>query len=139
MSNKYGNDLLLFNGDLVLSDNGDFLSSEDYEKVSNPRFPGYYNIIFSVFNRMNTIIGELPLHPQYGSYLPLLVSQPNNKNALDKVKESFTELLNEDPRVKEVYFVDLTQSGNKISVKVNLLLNGKSEGTTFIFPNFFIE
>lgn len=139
MSSKYGNDLLLFNGDISISDNGDFQTTDDYESISTSKFPGYYNLIFSVFNRMNTIRGELPIHPQYGSYLPLLISQPNNSFAAEKIKDSFKELLIEDPRVKEVYFIDVQQSGSKISVRANILLNGKSEGTTFIFPNFYIE
>jgi phage baseplate assembly protein W len=136
---KYGNDILLFDGDLAISPRGDLFTTIDYERTTNPPFEGYYNMIFSIFNRLNTVRGELIMHEEYGSELPILVSQPNNDVTLNTVRAVFEEIINEDPRVEEVNLVEVTQKENKISVTANLKLNGKAENTVFIFPNFYIE
>lgn len=136
---KYGNDLLLFDGDFAVSSRGDLFTINDYEKSANPPFEGYYNMIFAIFNRLNTVRGELVIHEEYGSELPILVSQPNNQVTLTTVKSIFEEIINEDPRVEQVDLINVLQKGNSISVTAHLKLNGKAENTIFIFPNFYIE
>jgi phage baseplate assembly protein W len=139
MSNKYGNDVIIFDGDLAVSAKGDLLTATDYENTVGSLFEGYYNIIFSVFNRLNTVIGELPLHPDYGSNLPIIVSSPNNSAAIESVRKAFEDLLNSDSRIQSVDLVNINQSGDKISVTANLLLTGRAESSVFVFPNFYIQ
>jgi phage baseplate assembly protein W len=139
MSNKYGNDLILFDGDIAISPRGDLSTSNDYEKNNLTPFPGYYNMIFSIFNRLGTVRGELFIHPDYGSKIPLIISTPNNPNAAELIREAFTELLEEDSRVEQVNNIDIQQVGNKVSVNANVFLTGRSESATFVFPNFYIE
>lgn len=139
MNNKYGNDLLLFDGDITISPRGDLSTSNDYEKNSGSPFPGYYNIIFSIFNRLSTVRGELFTHPDYGSKIPLIVSTPNNPDAVNLIREAFVELLEDDSRIEQVNNIDIQQIENKISVSVNVFLTGRSESATFVFPNFYIE
>lgn len=136
---KYGNDLLLFDGDLSISSRGDLFTTNDYEKSTTSPFEGYYNVIFAVFNRLGTVRGELLLHQDYGSELPLLVSTPNTPILLKSIEDTFKEIINEDPRVESVDLVQASQSGNMVSVIAHLKLNGKAENTVFIFPNFYIE
>jgi phage baseplate assembly protein W len=136
---KYGNDLLLFDGDLSISSRGDLFTTTDYEKSTTAPFEGYYNVIFAVFNRLGTVRGELLLHEDYGSELPLLVSTPNTPLLLKSIEDTFKEIINEDPRVESVDLVQASQSGNMVSVIAHLKLNGKAENTVFIFPNFYIE
>lgn len=136
---KYGNDLLLFDGDLIVSYRGDLFTASDYEKTANAPFEGYYNVIFAMLNRLGTVRGELVLHEDYGSELPILVSNPNTPLLLQTIEELFTSIAGEDPRVEEVEMVQATQNGNAISILANLRLNGKAENTVFIFPNFYIE
>lgn len=137
--NKYGTDVILFDNDLTISSRGDLMTSLDYEKTVNQPFDGYYSMIFSIFNRLNTVRGELILHEEYGSELPILISQPNNDVTLDVVRRVFEDIINEDPRVEQVDLIDVKQKDNKISVTAHLKLNGKAENTVFIFPNFYIE
>lgn len=139
MIDKYGNDVIIFDGDIVVSPKGDLLTASDYENTVGSKFKGYYNIIFSVFNRLSTVIGELPLHPQYGSNLPLVVSSPNNSAALESVKKAFEDLLVSDSRIQKVNLVSVEQVGNKLSVTANVLLTGKAESSVFVFPNFYIQ
>jgi phage baseplate assembly protein W len=139
MNNKYGNDIIIFDGDLSISSKGDLLTASDYESTVNSPFEGYYNIIFSIFNRLNTVIGELPLHPEYGSNLPIIISSPNNGAAIESIRKSFEDLLNGDPRIDSVDLVNINQSGDKISVTANILLTGRAESSVFVFPNFYIQ
>lgn len=136
---KYGNDILLFNGDFTTSYRGDLFTASDYEKMANAPFEGYYNVIFSMFNRLGTVRGELVLHEEYGSELPILVSNPNSPILLKTIEELFLGIAGEDPRVEEVELVEAVQNGNTVSVRASLRLNGKAENTVFIFPNFYIE
>lgn len=139
MSNKYGNDILIFDGDFVSSAKGDLSTAIDYEKSNVFRFEGYYNMIFSIFNRLNTIRGEMPLHPEYGSSLPLLISKVNNISNNQSIIDAFNELLLDDPRIEEVESISIENIGNKVSVAATIKLTGKSESSVFVFPNFYIE
>lgn len=139
MSNKYGNDLILFDGDLVVSSRGDLATTNDYEKSQTPLFEGYYNIIFSLFNRINTIVGELPLHPEYGTLVPLLVSTPANRDIQKKLEEELTQALLQDPRISDVIVTEVSVDGNKVSSRAEVILTGKANSSIFIFPNFYIE
>lgn len=136
---KYGNDVIIFDGDLTVSAKGDLLTATDYENTVGAKFDGYYNIIFSVFNRLNTVIGELPIHPDYGSNLPLIVSSPNNGAAVDSIRRAFEDLLLSDSRIESVDLIDVKQVDNKIAVTANVLLTGRAESSVFVFPNFFIQ
>lgn len=139
MTDKYGNDLIIFDGDIVVSAKGDLLTAADYENTVGTKFNGYYNIIFSIFNRLNTVIGELPLHPEYGSSLPLAVSKPNNSASIESVRKAFEDLLLSDSRIQAVDLIKVQQTDNKISVTANVLLTGKAESSVFVFPNFYIQ
>lgn len=139
MSNKYGNDLMVFDGDLVISARSDLASSTDYEKGQDAPFEGYYNIIFSVFNRLNTVKGELPIHQDYGSNLPILVSSPNSPITAQAIRNEFQTVLLDDPRIAQVNLINIEQIDNKIGVTAEVVLTGKSDSSIFIFPNFYIE
>jgi len=139
MSNKYGNDLILFNGDLAISARGDLSTSTDYEKTQSVPFAGYYNIIFSVFNRINTIVGELPIHPEYGSKLPLLVSTPGKQEFVDNLRNEINDALLQDQRISQVITSEVNISGSFVSVKSEVVLTGRADSSVFIFPNFYIE
>lgn len=137
----FGNDFILKDGDLVFSPNSDIFTTRDYERnnAATTKFDGYYNIIFSVYNRLNTVVGEIPFHPDYGTKLPLLVSKPNTKATADMVKQEFYKVLEQDPRISAIDSIKVEQYGNQMNVKAELVLIGKSESSVFIFPNFFIE
>jgi phage baseplate assembly protein W len=139
MSNKYGNDLILFDGDIAISPRGDLSTTSDYENSNQTPFPGYYNMVFSIFNRLSTVRGEMFIHPDYGSKIPLIISTPNNPDAANLIREAFIELLEDDSRIEQVNDIDVQQIDNKISVSANVFLTGRSESATFVFPNFYIE
>lgn len=139
MSKKYGNDLIIFNGDLIISARGDFADTNDYEKTQVAPFEGYYNVIFATLNRIGTIIGELPIHPEYGTEIPLLVSKPGKTDLVERIEEILSESLLQDPRISEVITTDAQIDGSKVSSRAEVVLIGKTESSVFIFPNFYIE
>lgn len=139
MSKKYGNDLIIFDGDLIVSARGDLASTNDYEKTQTVPFAGYYNIIFSALNRVGTVIGELPIHPEYGTQIPLLVSTPNKYDLPERIREELSTALLQDPRISEVITTDIIVDGSKISATAEVVLIGKTESSVFVFPNFYIE
>jgi phage baseplate assembly protein W len=139
MSKKYGNDLIIFDGDLVISARGDLAGTKDYEKTQVVPFEGYYNVIFSTLNRIGTIVGELPIHPEYGTQIPLLVSTPGKPEIVDKITQELSESLLQDPRISEVITTDVSIDNNKVSARAEVILIGKTESSVFIFPNFYIE
>ena len=137
---KYGNDLLLKDGDLIFTSRGDFMTTDDYETALDfVPFKGHSNIIFSTYNRLTTVIGEIPFHPDYGSNLPLLVSKNNSPDLRTKIETEMYRTLEQDPRIKDIISIDVKQDGKYFNMKAELLLTGKSDSSVFIFPNFFIN
>lgn len=141
MSNRYGNDLLLQDGDILSTANGDLFTAKDYEdkNQSTTRFDGYYNMLFSMVNRILSQKGENPFHPDYGTNIPSLISSPNSTQLREDIETEIIDGLLEDPRVNKVNLVDVTQNGNQISVKVNVIMQGKENASEFVFPSFVIE
>ena len=135
----FGTDILLKDGDLIFTPGADFMSTGDYELNNTPKFSGYYNIIFSVFNRLNTLQGEIPFHPDYGTSLPLLVSKPNTGSMRQSIEVEFTKAILQDPRVSKIISIKVEPQGSQVNVRAELQLIGKSESSVFIFPNFFID
>lgn len=137
---KYGNDLLLKDGDLIFTSRGDFMTTDDYEAALDfVPFKGHSNIIFSTYNRLTTVIGEIPFHPDYGSNLPLLVSKNNSPDLRTKIENEMYRTLEQDPRIKDIISIDVKQDGKYFNIKAELLLTGKSDSSVFVFPNFFIN
>lgn len=137
---KYGNDLLLKDGDLIFTSRGDFMTTDDYESALDfVPFKGYSNIIFSTYNRLSTVIGEIPFHPDYGSNLPLMVSKNNSGDLKSKIEKEMFAVLEQDPRIKDIINIQINQNGRSFNIKAELLLTGKSDSSVFIFPNFFIN
>jgi phage baseplate assembly protein W len=137
---KYGNDLILKDGDFVFKSRGDFMTTDDYEQAQEfVPFKGHSNIIFSTFNRLTTVLGEIPFHPDYGSNLPLLVSKNNNQDLKSKILVEMYNVLEQDPRIEDIVDIEVNQNGRYFNMKAELLLTGKSDSSVFIFPNFFIN
>lgn len=137
---KYGNDILLKDGDFIFNSRGDFMTTDDYEaNLDFVPFRGHSNIIFSTFNRLSTVLGEIPFHPDYGSNLPLLVSKNNSNDLKSKVSSEMYSVLEQDPRIKDIINIEVEQNGRVFNIKAELLLTGKSDSSVFIFPNFFLN
>lgn len=139
--NRFGSDILLRDGDIIPTPNGDIMVSQDYED-NNPdvnQFPGYYSMIFNLMDRLMTIKGDNVFHKEYGSNLPTLLSSPNSPDLKRKVQEVINQGCLEDSRVQSVKYVNVEQNGSMLSCKAGIVLAGDTKIFEMVFPNFIIE
>jgi phage baseplate assembly protein W len=138
---NYGVDLVLKNGDFIITPGGDIEDTVDFENM-NPdttKFPGYWQMMFSVMDRIATIKGDNIFHPQYGSSVFNLLGTPNSSKLRETLKSEIEKTLADDPRIKAVKLVDVQQSGNTVSAKAVVTLSDSSKDFEMVFPNFVIE
>lgn len=140
MSNRFGNDLILNDGDIVTT-NGDLYTASDYEKAnaSESRFDGYHNIMFSLFDRIMSVKGDNVFHSSYGSDIQSLVSSPNSANSNNVLADSVRNSILQDPRVSDVASVNVTQNGNRVTINVSVVLFGRNSVDEFVYPNIVLS
>lgn len=86
-----GEDLILTSeGSLVLEPGGDLASVSGLENIKN-----------AVSNRLMTELGELSLHPTYGTELESIVGSPNLANREKLIKIAVLRALSQEDRIKE--------------------------------------
>jgi len=142
--NRYGNDIILKDGDFVTTNNGDLFTCSDYEKTvtteeSQPKFEGYYNVLFSLTDRLLTLKGDNIFHEQYGSDLYNLLSRPNSNDLSQSLRNSISECLLKDDRVKEISSIVVEQKDNKVFISADIVLIGSDEISRFVFPSFIVS
>jgi len=70
-------------------------SSSDFKTVS-----GNDNLAQAIVNRLRTAVGELELHPNYGSRLPSLIGTNPDDFTLPLARQHIRESLQQEPRIK---------------------------------------
>lgn len=138
---RYGVRLLMKDGDFVKDTNGRFMTTKDYERKNQSlaKFPGYFNVLFALSDRLLTPKGSLVFHPDYGSNLHLYVGRSNSPENREMIKNEIKDSLLEDPMVKEVSFVGVEQRDNRLLINVNVVLVGQDEVIPFVFPEIFVS
>lgn len=138
---RFGNDIVLANGDLVINTQGNLYTYSDYEKknAATTKFTGYYNILYALLDRILTAKGDNIFHPNYGSDIPTIVSTPGTGTLKQQITDSITQSLQDDPRVVRVTSVDVTINGNSVSVKIYAQLIGDDKASQFVFPSFVLQ
>ena len=97
------------------------------------------NLSQAVISRVKTLRGELELHPDYGSRLPLLVGQVPNDFTLQLARQHVREALLQEPRIKsidsiKVSYVNVLKDTMQVDIMVTPI---DSEQTlNIIFPYF---
>jgi hypothetical protein len=145
MANRFGIDLMTAedddgNLDLVIKPNNDLLTTQDYEdSKTSVKFEGYYSIIRAILNRLNTVEGEYPFDPSYGTGIHLKVSQNREAGFEDDISLTVQEGLLQDDRVAEVVSVSTEVIANSILlVKAKIILIGDDSVSELVFPEMFI-
>jgi phage baseplate assembly protein W len=138
---SYGTDWFLRDGDLVSTVNGRVLNTKDYEiqNADPSKFEGYFNVLKSLTNRLITPKGDNHFHPEYGSNLMQMLSQPNSPTLAKKLEKEVRDTCMEDGRVQSVESVVVKQSGRSVDISAKIKLIGQSDSFEFIFPRFLIE
>lgn len=109
--------------DIKLNTNFDIIlnAKDDFVTVL-----GDSNVQQALQQKLVTQLGELTLHPNYGSELFSLIGQGGSETLLTRAKTTTREALLQDPRINRisnlrVRFTDATRQQIKIEVKVILL------------------
>ena len=139
--NRFGSDLVLKDGDLVVGNGGDLFTTNDYEaqNADTNKFPGYYSMIFALTDRLMTAKGDHVFDFDYGSNVVKVLSTPNSTALRRNIQTAVRETVAEDPRVESVSYVNVDQQDRIISVKVGVTLKGNNEVFELVFPNWVIE
>jgi phage baseplate assembly protein W len=85
---------------------------------------GKGNLSQALKARLETMKGEIALHPTYGSDLPTLIGQPNDEVTRNMAVTLFSETINDEDRIDDVASVSVsTDSRNRNIVKLGATLN----------------
>lgn len=104
---------------------------------------GADNLKQALLLRFLTAVGELaPLgHPNYGSRLFELIGERNTETNRNRAKLFVLQALGDEPRVKEVRSVRVTQNRanpNQIDIDISLIPIDSSTPLNLVFP-FFLD
>lgn len=104
---------------------------------------GVDNLVQALLLRFLTPHGELAAlgHPDYGSRLPELVGELNTETSRNRAKLFVLQALAQEPRVREVLAVDVTQNRRdptQMDIRVSLLAVDSDSPLNLVFP-FFLE
>jgi phage baseplate assembly protein W len=141
MANRFGNDFLLSDGDITVSNSGDLLTTDGYESMSadESHFEGYFAIVYSITNKLLSQKGDNVFHPEYGSDLVELLSAPNSPSLASHIKSAIQNSLLEDDRVQSVKSVTVEQYDRYVTAKAEVVLIGSDQVSVLVFPNFVVE
>jgi phage baseplate assembly protein W len=86
---------------------------------------GYRNLSFSLGRRLQTTLGELIFHPEFGSRLPPQIGSVSSANETSLIAAFATSALLTDPRVNKIVSISATAGENYlIAVDATVLPNG---------------
>ena len=141
MLNRFGTDLLLDdNGDIQLKDDGDLLSTQDYEnKKKNAKFRGYYSAKRAITNSLFTFKTTYPFDPDYGVGVQSFVSTNVTRQMLSNLSLAVKNELMKESRISEVVDVNSEYIGNAyVLVTAKVILIGDDTVSEFVFPEIYI-
>jgi phage gp46-like protein len=107
------------------------------------RLMGADNLKQALLLRFLTAVGELASlgHPNYGSRLFELIGERNTETNRNRAKLFVLQALGDEPRVKEVRSVRVTQNRanpNQIDIDISLIPIDSSTPLNLVFP-FFLD
>jgi len=117
-----------------LEDTDDILidSRSDFKKRT-----GLDNLKQAVINRIRTQIGELTLHPDYGSSLPSLIGTNANDFTTQLAKQHIREALLQEPRISSIDDVEVTFADNlktTLTCEITVTPIDSFESLNIVFP-----
>ena len=105
-----GKDIQMIDNDIIISANNDF----SVIKFKN-------NLSQAIKNRLQTILNEMELHPEYGSKLSLLLGKPRDEILKSEIASEIRFTLMQEPRIQEILNVNIEYlADEKDTVKIKL-------------------
>lgn len=108
-----GKDIQMVNNDIIISSNNDFAITKYKDNLSQ-----------AIKNRLQTILNEMELHPEYGSKLSLLLGKQRNDLLKSEIVSEIGFTLLQEPRIQKVLNIDVEYMPNTkdtIIIKLEVL------------------
>lgn len=99
------------------------------------------NLTQAIYNRLQSHLGELTLHPNYGTELHTIVGRGNTTLVLNQVRQFVRKTLLQEPRIDliETIYAEFTPGSNNTMIDVNITVKpiGSTETLNLIYPVMF--
>jgi phage baseplate assembly protein W len=123
-----GKDIELTNGQIVISGNNDF----SFKKYEN-------NLYQAIKNRLLTAYGEMQLHLNYGSGVPLVIGDNQNETLLQELNQEVYFTLLQEPRINEINDIEIELDDNRndqLNVKITITPISSNELLNLVYELF---
>ena len=88
---------------------------------------GYDNLVQALLVRLNTPIGTLLLHPEYGNNFSDILGQSNTLSNINKLKVGIEQTLRKDSRVSDVKIISTDIEDGTVKINVSITPIGLDE------------
>lgn len=88
---------------------------------------GYDNLVQALLVRLNTPVGSLLLHPEYGNNFSDILGQSNTLSNINKLKVGIEQTLRKDSRVSDVKISSTELDGDILKINVTITPIGLDE------------
>lgn len=88
---------------------------------------GYDNLVQALLVRLNTPVGSLLLHPEYGNNFSDILGQSNTLSNINKLKVGIEQTLRKDSRVADVKISSTELDGDILKINVTITPIGLDE------------
>jgi phage baseplate assembly protein W len=124
----------MYGADIKLDGNGDFIwdCNQDFLLIE-----GRDNLSQAIIDLLQTGLGELEFHLQYGSRVPSIVGSNNIQLTLTELRQAIRETLNQEPRIQTINSIRLQFNGvDEIKVFITVTPINSVEPLNIIYPIF---
>lgn len=100
---------------------------------------GETNLAQAVVNRLRTNVGELELHPNYGSRLATIIGEPPTDFTLNLAKRHIREALLQEPRIQTINSIKTSYTDdlrNVIQAEIEITAIESEQPLNIIWPIF---
>lgn len=140
MFNNIGSDLMFVTDednevDLMLTVNGDLMSTSDFESIVKNKIPyeGYISLYNSIYTMLQASKGTYFYNMDFGNNINEYISSTIDED-LFLIKDDLERELRKDDRVKQIKRVDLTINGDTLEIEIEFIAIGQQEVSMFVFP-----
>lgn len=93
---------------------------------------GYDNIVQSTLMRLNTPIGSLPLHPEYGSHVYEFLGNLNSSIELEVLKSWIEKAIKGDSRISDATVTSYYSEADKVKFNIRIVPISEEDQQTII-------
>lgn len=140
MFNNIGSDLMFITDednevDLMLTVNGDLMSTSDFESIVKSKIPyeGYISLYNSIYTMLQANKGTYFYNMDFGNNINEYISSTIDED-LFLIKDDLERELRKDDRIKQLKRVDLTINEDTLEIEIEFIAINQQEVSMFVFP-----